>query len=95
MKRIEVVILSDKEISWELCNELVAGEIETRRLIVSYFIHRLPGKYGDEILEDIKKANYDAGNAAGKNAAKSIGKKRFSNTRRIFRRYQGIRSGNC
>ncbi|MHA2396504.1 MAG: hypothetical protein ACXAC0_07360 [Candidatus Thorarchaeota archaeon] len=74
MKRIEVIILSDEEISWELCNELVAGEIATRCLIVSYLIHRLPGKYGDEILEDIKKANYDAGYVAGKNAAKAIGK---------------------
>ncbi|MHA3964142.1 MAG: hypothetical protein AM325_011470 [Candidatus Thorarchaeota archaeon SMTZ1-45] len=66
--------MSNDELSWELCNELVAGEIATRCLIVSYLIHRLPDKYGDEILEDIKKANYDAGFVAGKNAAKAIGK---------------------
>lgn len=69
-----VIMSSDENLSWDLCNELVAGEIATRCLIVSYLIHRLPGKYGDEILEDIKKANYDAGYFAGKNAAKVIGK---------------------
>jgi hypothetical protein len=67
-------MLSDGELTWDLCNELVAGEIATRCLIVSYLIHRLPSKYGDEILEDIKKANYDAGYVAGKKAAESIGK---------------------
>ncbi|MFX1604961.1 MAG: hypothetical protein ACFFDD_03570 [Promethearchaeota archaeon] len=66
--------MSDQELTWDLCNELVAGEIATRCLIVSYLIHRLPGKYGDEILEDLKKANYDAGFHAGKTAAKAIGK---------------------
>lgn len=69
-----MVVLSDEELTWELCNELVAGEIATRCLIVSYLIHRLPRKYGSEILEDIKKANYDAGYVAGKSAAKAIGK---------------------
>lgn len=66
--------MTNDELSWELCNELVAGEIATRCLIVSYLIHRLPAKYGSKILEDIKKANYDAGFVAGKNAAKTIGK---------------------
>jgi hypothetical protein len=60
-----VIVLSNDELTWDLCNELVAGEIATRCLIVSYFIHRLPDKYGTEILEDIKQA---------KNAAKAIGK---------------------
>lgn len=64
---------SDK-LTWERCNELVAGEVGIRCLIVSYLIHRLPRKYGEEILEDIKKANYDAGYNAGKNAAKAVGK---------------------
>lgn len=67
-------MLSDEELTWDLCNELVAGEIATRCLIVSYLIHRLPGKYGNEILDDLKKANYDAGYVAGKSAAKAIGK---------------------
>lgn len=66
--------MTNDELSWELCNELVAGEIATRCLIVSYLINRLPTKYGDAILEDIKKANYDAGYVAGRNAAKAIGK---------------------
>jgi hypothetical protein len=70
----EVCILEIDELSWELCNELVAGEIGIRCLIVSYLVHRLPSKYGEEILEDIKKANYDAGYNAGKNAAKSVEK---------------------
>ncbi len=69
-----VIVLSDDELTWDLCNELVAGEIATRCLIVSYFIHRLPDKYGAEILEDIKQANYDAGYVAGRNAAKAMGK---------------------
>lgn len=69
-----VIMLADEELTWDLCNELVAGEIATRCLIVSYLIHRLPDKYGDEILEDLKKANYDAGYHAGKSAAKDVGK---------------------
>ncbi len=71
---MDVFELAENELTWNLCNELVAGEIATRCLIVSYLINSLPGKYGDEILEDIKKANYDAGFVAGKNAAKAIGK---------------------
>ncbi|MFW9801556.1 MAG: hypothetical protein ACFFFC_02845 [Candidatus Thorarchaeota archaeon] len=72
------------ELSWELCNELVAGEIATRCLIVSYFIHGLPGKYGEEILEDIKQANYDAGYVAGKNAAKAVGKNDLKTLGELF-----------
>ncbi|MFX1261181.1 MAG: hypothetical protein ACFFAZ_03770 [Promethearchaeota archaeon] len=76
--------MSSDELTWELCNELVAGEIATRCLIVSYFIHRLPGKYGEEILEDIKQANYDAGFVAGKNAAKAAGKNDLKTLGELF-----------
>jgi hypothetical protein len=68
------MILAEEHIPLEMCNEWVAGEIATRCLIVSYFIHNLPKKYGEEILEDIRKANYEAGYVAGKNAAKALGK---------------------
>jgi len=71
---MEVTSLVEDELTWNLCNDLVAGEIATRCLIVSYLINSLPGKYGEEILEDIKKANYDAGFVAGKNAAMAFGK---------------------
>lgn len=76
--------MSNDELSWELCNELVAGEIATRCLIVSYFINRLPAKYGEEILEEIKQANYDAGFVAGKNAAKTVGKNDLKTLGELF-----------
>ncbi|MFW9886598.1 MAG: hypothetical protein ACFFER_00335 [Candidatus Thorarchaeota archaeon] len=77
-------MLTNDNLTWDLCNQLVAAEIATRCLIVSYFIHRLPGKYGEEILEDIKQANYDAGFVAGKNAAKAAGKNDLKTLGELF-----------
>ncbi len=76
--------MADEHVPLEMCNEWVAGEIATRCLIVSYFIHTLPGKYGEEILEDIKKANYEAGHVAGRNAAKALGKNDLKTLGELF-----------
>ncbi|MFX1265598.1 MAG: hypothetical protein ACFFH0_09485 [Promethearchaeota archaeon] len=76
--------MAEEHVPVDLCSEWVAGEIATRYLIVSHFIHNLPPKYGEAILEDIKKANYEAGYVAGKTTASALGKNDLKTLGNLF-----------
>jgi len=66
--------MSEEKVPLEVCKELVSGEIATRGLIVGLLAKPLLERYGDEVLEIIRNANYEAGKVAGGNAARASGK---------------------
>ena len=66
--------MSEEKVPLETCKELVSGEIATRGLIVGLLAKPLWERYGDDVLEIIRNANYEAGKVAGRNAAKASAK---------------------
>jgi len=64
-KACRVKVLSEEKVSLETCKELVSGEIATRGLIAGFLVKALRDRYGDEIIETVKMANYESGKVAG------------------------------
>lgn len=78
--------MSEEKVSIETCKELVSGEIATRCLIVGLLVKELRDKYGDEVIETVKRANYESGRVAGRNAAKALGKNDLATIADLFGR---------
>ena len=86
--------MSEEKVSIETCKELVSGEIATRGLIVGFLVKALRDKYGDEVIEIVKKANYESGKVAGRNAAKALGKNDLATIADLFGRSVGTKLFN-
>ena len=86
--------MSKEKVSLETCRELISGEIATRGLIVGFLVKALRDKYGNEITQLVKKANYEAGEIAGKNAARASVENDLATIADLFGRSVGTKLFN-
>lgn len=78
--------MSEEKVSLEMCKKLVSGEIATRGLIVGLLTKPLQERYGDDVLEIIRNANYEAGKVAGRNTARALARNSLAAIADLFGR---------
>lgn len=86
--------MSEEKVPLETCKELVSGEIATRGLIVGLVAKPLRERYGDDVLEIIRNANYEAGKVAGRNAAKALARNDLAAIADLFGRSTATKQFN-
>jgi len=86
--------MTTDQISMDLCKELVASEMSTRCFIVGFLTKNLLDRYGDEVLETLRQANYEAGLISGKHWAEVLGKNDLEALARLFGESSGTKVFN-
>lgn len=86
--------MTTDQISMELCKELVGAEISTRCFIVGFLADKLLEKYGDEVLDTLRQASYEAGLISGKQCAQVMGRNDLEALAKLFGESSGTKVFN-